>query len=109
MRLTATLICYNSKADNAGNRYWAFRFIDHETGHQVQGTISGNDSNIYAILRHWNAPDDWDRSVIFERQELGKREFKSLTANWPYAGCEPENLAKFIRDRLAEQAEKEKA
>lgn len=102
----STLFCFNSKPDRAGGRYWAFRFVDHATGRSVKGTIgrSTSDSNIYAILRHWDKPDDWDRGIQFVRIEKGIRDFNEMTKDWPYAGCNPEDLAAFIRRGLSEGA-----
>jgi hypothetical protein len=98
----STLCCFNSTADTYGNRYWALRFVDHATGKDVKGTVSGGESNIYAIVRYWNKDtDDWDRGIQFVRVEKSKREFKALVKDWPHAGCDPEELAEFIRRELA--------
>jgi len=103
MKLTATLTALYSKRDASGNCYWALRFVDHETGKAAQGIVSGGESNIYGILRVWNPDlDDWDRSVQFQVQALGKREFKRLTEKWKYAGCVPQDLVNFIRQELAQ-------
>lgn len=102
MQLTATLIAYNSKRDRAGNCYWAFSFTDHKTGKVVccnVGLLSG-DSNIYAITRHWNVPNGWDRSINYLRMEKGIRDFDRMTKGWAYAGSNPEELAAFIRREL---------
>jgi hypothetical protein len=108
MKLTATLTAINSNVDRNGNCYWALRFVDHETGKVVHGLVSGGESNIYAILRYWNdgrAPltktGDWNRSIQFLRESLPIRQFKALTAGWKYAGCDPQELAQFIRQELA--------
>jgi len=101
MTLTATLTAINSKPDIAGNRYWALRFRDHETGKVVQATVSGGESNIYGILRYWDQEaDDWDRSIQFLTQELPIREFNRMVKEFPHAGCSPEDLAAFIRQAL---------
>lgn len=99
----STLFCFNSKPDRAGGQYWAFRFVDHATGRDVKGTIgrSISDSNIYGILRHWNKPDDWDRGIQFVRIEKSIRDFDRMTKDWPYAGCQPEDLAEWIKQQLA--------
>ena len=101
MKLTATLFAIYSERDRNGNCYWALRFIDHETGREVHGTVCGGESNIYGILRHWNNPNDWDRSIQFHVQGMKKRDFARLTQGWAYAGCGPEDLAEFIRAELA--------
>ena len=105
-KIKAILDCINSMSDSSGNRYWAFRYTDCETGKQVVGNISGGESNISAILRYMpgTAKDgftDWD-SVYYTRHEMPKRAFRELTADWPYAGCRPEDeLAPFIQKALA--------
>jgi len=105
-KLKATLDCINSEADTYGNRYWAFRYTDCETEKQVVGNISGGESNISAILRYMPGTSkdgfaDWD-SVHYTRHEMKKREFQQLTADWPYAGCNPESeLVPFILKALA--------
>lgn len=100
MKLTGTLESLSHKTDSNGNRHFALRYTDHITGHIVVGTVSGGDSNIHGILRHWNSSDDWDRSIIYRREEMGKREYNQLVKDWPYAGCTPADLAQFIRERL---------
>jgi hypothetical protein len=95
-----TLEAFYSSSDIYGNCYWAFRFTCLETNKVVTGKISGGESNINAIRAHWDNPDGWDDSVSFSVTEMKIREFNRLTKNWTYAGCAPEELAKFIRDRL---------
>ena len=41
MKIKAILECLNSKPDNSGNRYWAFRYTETATGKQVTGMVSG--------------------------------------------------------------------
>ena len=101
MKLTGSLYAINSTRDSSGNEYWALRYVDHETGKVVEGTFSGNESNLYGVLRHWNTPDDWDRSIIFNRLEMPKKQFKGMIADWPYAGCSPQDIAAFIKAELA--------
>ena len=105
MKYTATINVINSKVDRHGNCYWAFTFVCHETGNRVCATTSGGDSNIRAIARHWNVDDDWDRSIFFNQQEIGYREFNRLTKDWPYGGCCPDELAAFIRKGLKDAAD----
>lgn len=100
MKIEGTLEAISSERDRYGNTYWALRYIDHKTGKVAEGTVSGGQSNIYGILRHWGKRDDWDRSILFNVFTLKKREFKELVENWEYAGCTPEDLAKFIKSRL---------
>lgn len=104
-KIKAILDCINSNPDSSGNRYWAFRYTDTETGKQVVGIVSGGESNISAILRYMPGTSkdglaDWD-SVYYTRHELPKREFRTLTADWPYAGCRPDDeLVPFIKKAL---------
>ena len=99
--LRATLEALYSERDNSGNCYWALRYTDHATGKVVQGTISGGESNIYAILRVSDpTADDWDRSILFRCDSMKKRDFRGLTAGWEYAGCTPDDLWKFIQAKL---------
>lgn len=100
MKVTGTLEAIYSKRNSFGNRSWALKYTDHETGKVVCGTVSGGESNIRGILRYWNVPDDWDRSVRFEVRGMAIREFNEMTKNWEYAGCTPEDLAAFIKARL---------
>jgi len=90
----------NSKADSSGNRYWAFKFTVCETGQEIKGYISGGESNIYGIKRHWNLVNDWDESIYFKREELKIREFDKLYKKIEYAGCLSEDIAAFIRSRI---------
>ena len=101
MEIYATLEIINSRADIYGNRYWAFRYTDHDSGNSVEGTISGGESNINAIRLHMGRVDGWDAGINTRRTELKIREFNRLTKDWPHAGCNPEDLANFIKERLA--------
>ena len=102
MNITASLTAINSKVDIYGNCYWAFRFVDYDTGKNVCAKISGGESNIAAIRQYWNNPDGWDNSVTFSVDELPIRKFNSFTKDWSYAGCHPQELADFIRKSLAQ-------
>jgi hypothetical protein len=97
MKIKAILSCINSARDNAGNCYWAFRWTDTETGKQVVGTISGGESNISWVREEMGFKAE---EVYYYRQELPKREFRHLTADWEYAGCPPDKIAAFIKARL---------
>jgi hypothetical protein len=97
-QIKAYLDCINSRTDMAGNRYWAFRYTDIETGKTVFGTISGGESNISCITRIMGY--DW-KEVIYTRHELPIREFDRLVKGAPYAGCNPETeLVPFIKKGL---------
>jgi hypothetical protein len=98
--LTGTLEALHSITDINGNRYWALRFTDHQTGKIAEGKVSGGESNVYQMLRYWNVPDGWDHSIIYRVTPMGKREFKRLTKDWPYAGCSGEEIAQFVREKI---------
>ena len=98
MQIKAILECINSQTDLNGNRYWAFRFTDTQTGKQVCSNITGGESNISAILRVLGY--EWNETYYY-RSIMGKREFRSLTKEWEYAGCAPEALAAFVRGKVA--------
>ena len=100
MKIKAILQCLNSETDRSGNRYWAFRYTETESGKQVVGKISGGESNISAIRNEMGL--EWDE-VYYYRTEMGKRDFRELTADWSYAGCPPKEIAAHIRKGFAEQ------
>lgn len=100
VKITGFLTAHYSRKDFAGNNYWALEYKDADTGEVVRGKVSGGEANIYGILRHWNEPNDWDRSVMFYVVEHGIREFDRMVKDWPYAGSESEALANFIREQL---------
>lgn len=100
MKIHATIEMINSQADAAGNRYWAFRYIDHKSGRSIVATISGGESNINGIRLHMGRVDGWDGGIQTFRCEMRKREFKNLTADWPYAGCDPSEIAEFVKKSL---------
>ena len=102
MEINYSLECFNSKADIYGNRYWAFCFTELATGKSVVGRFGGGESNIYAVLCYWNNPNRWDRSIRFQRiQDMPIRRFNVMVKDYPYAGSQPEELAKFIRRGLS--------
>lgn len=82
-----------SKRDGYGNCYWAMRWTDTATSKTAEGTVSGGESNIACILRRRGL--EWDQ-VRWVMSETPIRQFKSLTKNWPYAGCTPDELSAFI-------------
>ncbi len=103
MKIKGTLEALYSERDRAGNCHWALRYTSHTTGRVVCGTVSGGESNIYAILRETDAArkaNDWDRSILFRCDQLQARQFKNLTADWPHAGCNPVDLYQFIKRGL---------
>lgn len=101
--IIATLTAYNSRRDIYGNCYWAFSYCDNQSGREICGTVSGGRSNVSGILYYLNGGSFEPRNVSFSNQELPIREFNRMTKDWPYAGCLPEELAKFIRAGLVEK------
>jgi len=97
----ATLFAFNNDGGRADGRQWALRFVDHVTGKSVTGRVSGGESNIYAILRHWGRVDDWDRSIQFVKIcHFNNRQFDNLVKDWDYAGCTPDELVTYIKKNL---------
>lgn len=101
MEIKARLTAINSKADMYGNCYYAFEYHDYATGKVIQATISGGESNIYNILLYTGAANDWDRSILFNREELPIRKYNRLVKDWVYAGCDSKSLADYIKGELA--------
>ncbi len=106
-KLTASLHCYNSRADRAGRRYFALRFIDHATGREVTGTVSGGESNIYSSILYYRKEGDdidgagYNRSILWHRDEdMPIRDFDRMTKEWGHAGCSPEEIARYITNNL---------
>ena len=86
---------------NNGENQWAFTWTDCATGAQVQARISGSDSNIRSMVYFLNG-ESWEpHSTYYYFSELGKRAFNRATADWPYAGCNSEALAQYVREQLA--------
>lgn len=109
MKIKATLEAIHSAPDIYGNRYWAMIYTDHRTGKVVKGTISGGESNIYGVRLETPAAkksNNWDGSVLFQVSCLKIREFNRLVKDWPYAGCLPADLWKFIKSGLRKQVVK---
>lgn len=92
-KIKAILIIFNSKRNTYGNVYWAFKYVDTLTGDEVEGTISGGESNITASVKHLGL--DWGSCCLI-RKELSIREFKRETKSWKHAGCLPDDIAKYI-------------
>jgi len=92
------LNCINSRADLYGNRYWAFQYTDCETGNTVRGTISGGESNVYAIIREMGQTSETVHYIRTEDMPI--REYNRTVKTWQYAGCRPEELVAFINRNL---------
>jgi hypothetical protein len=97
MKEHATLTIISSRRDTFGNTYWAFRFVDHHTGCESVGTVSGGESNINRVRFGWSVPGEWDRGIVRNYVELGIRDFNRRTEDYPYAGSTPEEIAAYIR------------
>jgi len=100
-KYTGELQAHHSRRDSAGNCYWAFRYIDFETGRTVVGKISGGESNINAIRCDWHGPGTgWASDILWHVHEHKIRAFNRMTKDWPYAGCRHEDIQRFIRASL---------
>ena len=97
--IVGILECINSRSDTYGNRYFAFKYTDVKTGKQVEGTISGGESNVYSIVRELGHPSE---TVHYIRTELPIREYNRTVKGWGYAGCTASELVAFITKQLAE-------
>jgi hypothetical protein len=64
---------------------------------EVEGTISGGESNISAIVREMGLT--WPE-VHYTVCEMGIRDFNRMTKEWAYAGCPPADLADYIKRTL---------
>lgn len=105
MKINAILDIISSKADRAGNRYFAFRYTRCKDGKQVHGRACGGDSNIRGILFYLNGGSWEPHDVYTTCHEFGYREFKDLTASWTYAGSQPEELATWVKKELKKKQE----
>lgn len=102
MKLVGTLEAHYSKPDKAGNCYWGFRFIDHETGKIVEGLIGiAGESNINAVRLYWDGTRNWTNSLRFVTVPHGIREFDNLTKDWAHVSCDPEEMTKWIKRALS--------
>lgn len=95
--IKAILQSFYSKQNKAGNCYWAFRWTDVATGRRVEGTICGGESNISWIVKNMGL--EW-HEVHYSITQLNIRTFDSMVKGWTHAGCQPENLAAFIKETL---------
>ena len=81
-----------------GNCEWAFCYTNAETGKVAKGKISGGRSNIKRILFELNGKSWEPHNVVVVENELGIRAFNRLVKDWRYAGSQPEDLAKFVKE-----------
>jgi hypothetical protein len=91
-QIEAILETINSRRDQNGNVYWAFRFTDTVTGATVYGTGDA-ESNIRSAVRQLGL--DWHRCHYYNT-ELGSREFNRLTKTWPHGGNDPTDYIKRV-------------
>ena len=92
-KIQAILLTINSRRDQNGNSYHAFRYTDCETGFNVEALADGESTILQAVnnLPHGSTGYYWTQ------QEHGKRDFKAKCGQWPYAGCNPNEIAAFIK------------
>ena len=108
MQVNYFLTAYHSRPDSSGNVYWGFRFTNADDPNQfVEAVISGGESNIYDILlkKYWEeSGDGWDRSIIFNTQQLKIREFDKRFKRGvaDYAGCLTQDIVNFIKEKMQE-------
>jgi hypothetical protein len=110
--VTGFLTAIYSERDVNGNCYWAFRYVDAATGITIEAQHSGGESNIRSIPYYLANPDgkgEWNdaaHAIRFEVTAMKKREFQRLTGNWPYGGCSPEEMTRYIRKAIADELAK---
>ena len=97
MQINGILEIINSRRDTYGNCYFAFKYTDTATDQTVSATVSGGHSNIASIPFYLHGGSFEPRDIHVYDTELPIREFNRLTKSWPYAGCVPEELAKYIQ------------
>lgn len=98
--IKAIIEAVNSKRDRNGNCYWFMRYTDTKSGKTIEGTISGDESNVRSIIREM----DMEYSdVYFNVIELPIREWNQQNKNMEYAGCRAEEIVKFINSRLTNE------
>lgn len=106
MNFRASLICWNSRRDSAGNCYYAFTWTDLDTKKVVNATFAGNESNLGAMLYDMNGGSHEPHDVIRNQTQLPIRQFNRMTKDWPYAGCPHYELAEFINRQLYPKSRK---
>ncbi|MCB0743276.1 MAG: hypothetical protein KDC67_05185 [Ignavibacteriae bacterium] len=80
------LTIYSSKRDTYGNTYYAFQ-LTHLGKILANGVIDGDNFRKHHL--HING-------IEYVYQELPVREFKQLTKNWKYCGCNWEDIRQHI-------------
>lgn len=97
-----------SKPDRAGGMLAYFTFEDIVQEKKVSAQVGNviSDSNIYGIVRHWNEPDDWDRSIIYQcHEDEPIRQFNNDVKGMESVSGTSKDLAAFIRKRLYGEGE----
>ncbi len=98
------LVVINSKRDANGNTYWAFTYTDTATGAIVRATAASGPSNSELVRFGWTAKDKFDQGIVVHGQQMQVRQFNALTHDWPHAGCDHEDIRRFIRAEIQRQA-----
>jgi hypothetical protein len=92
---------FTSKIDVNGNTYTGIKAENTLTGKSAIGRISGGRSNVWAGLRElfgdWSAVHEHAKQI---ENQYSIREFNRLVKNTPYAGCTPDEIAKWITDSV---------
>ena len=90
---------FNSKTDRNGNRYWAFRLTNTQTGAVLKGKLGAamDGTFSYAISQALRALGwEWD-DVRFTETAMGSREFGKLVKSWPYSHHTEAEVLAFAR------------
>jgi hypothetical protein len=98
-KIKAILEIINSKADRAGNCYYAFTYTDNETGKSVTaGTSCMQEGNVYRI-KYELYPDD-PNCVFITKTAMRVRPFEAMMKDLHNVGSNPKDMAKWITEAL---------
>ena len=99
MFIKAVLTSYHSKRDNAGNCYWAFSYTDTLTGRSLVAKVAC-ESNLISAMHVLGM---YGQDYIYHAGEFPIRQFDRMVKGWEYAGCAPEDIATFIKEKLSSE------
>lgn len=79
----------------------AFVYIDHHSGKQAAGIISGSADNLRCALRDFRGAKGWNhQTIVTTRTIQSVREWKAYIKGLAYAGCRPDEIQAFILKEL---------
>ena len=95
--MTPSVTIYNSRPDFAGNCYYAFTYS--QGNKSINGKISGGSSNIRATMYDLFNGDS-SKYDTFVEKDMKIRSFDKMIKNWEYAGCAPDEIAAWIKNKI---------